>query len=76
MKRVIHIKEMTGARGGKFWVLTLDCGHLVTRPQPQVSYADMVRVRAWKRFTAPHRARCYVCSPEEIRSAPKERSAT
>jgi len=56
---VEHIEERTGSRGGRYWLLTLSCGHIVTR--------DIPRFRIWKALdgqmppTAPHRVQCRVC---------------
>ena len=32
MCSVIYSERRKGPRGGEFWLLTLDCGHLATKP--------------------------------------------
>ena len=57
-REVVYIREGRGSRGGSFWLLTLECGHLAVRQKPNV------RLRAFQiprpRF-APKRCRCRMC---------------
>lgn len=64
MKRltVTHIDSMTGSRGGEFWVLTLECGHVATRSIPKPRPCDVFMRNAWKRFLAPTSVKCELCS--------------
>lgn len=57
---VVHIGENTGAHGGRFWVLTLACGHIATRSNPVPKNLTEMFGRRGLRF-APKRVRCYVC---------------
>lgn len=64
-RAVTLIGEQTGPRGGKVWILTLECGHLAARAQPNTGPERTVRrmVQRLSRFTAPHKMRCWICKP-------------
>ena len=63
MKReVVHIKWLTGSQGGQFWVLTLECGPITTRPKHRPRPSDIALFNAYKRYTAPHHVKCWSCS--------------
>lgn len=73
-RRVVHISEGAGPRGGASWVLLLECGHRAFRPRRVPGPEDAAsilspviqmhgrRVRR-PRFTAPKKARCLWCDP-------------
>jgi len=58
---VTHIAEYEGPKKGRFWILTLACGHKVARPIPPIRRDSIVVRRAWKRQRAPERVRCHYC---------------
>jgi hypothetical protein len=60
---VVHIADNTGPRGGRYWTLTLECGHHAFRPVPVIAPDKMAAVFGRVR-TAPHRVRCYFCPGE------------
>lgn len=74
-RNVVHIDEQTGSRGGKCWVLTLDCGHTAFRAQPNPTPEQLIarmmpplidvatKLRPF-RMTAPYRVRCLHCPTE------------
>jgi hypothetical protein len=60
---VEHIEHCVGERGGEYWMLTLDCGHIVPRTIPKFSFLRMTPRRA------PERLRCILCPDEETNDA-------
>jgi hypothetical protein len=61
LTQVVHIQEVTGARGGKAWLLTLACGHVEARKQPPIHPGQRVLRNHWKAQRAPDRVRCWLC---------------
>lgn len=59
MKQVEYIGQSNGPRGGRLWVLLLECGHIVHRPGP-TGYISGDWVRK-KPKPAPKRVRCAFC---------------
>lgn len=57
-RQVVHIKHDKGRNGGEYWVLTLSCDHVATRPIPQFK---IWRLFHWESCTAPERVRCLFC---------------
>jgi len=63
-REVIYIVEDSGNRGGKTWILILDCGHIAFRPKRTGSRLSEAR-RFWSspnRGLAPKRCRCNSCA--------------
>jgi len=57
---VVRIEDRAAnARGSRYWVLSLACGHIAVRRQSQLKMAH-VRVGF-----APRRVRCYTCGGRE-----------
>lgn len=66
-RSVQHISERVGPRGGEYWALTLECGHLEFRNKPRsrgpmlpamVAMGKRYRIRSG---SAPYRVRCLTC---------------
>lgn len=66
-RTVSNIGETTGARGGKAWSLTLECGHIAIRHQAPTTFR---RAMAGKPTPfAPRRVRCWMCGAKERHAA-------
>lgn len=61
-RQVTHIELTTGARGGKVWFLTLECGHhkAVRMPVFRIEKGNWV---AQADREAPTKCRCLICKP-------------
>jgi hypothetical protein len=59
-RTVTYIDEQESTRGGRSWVLTLECGHHAFRPIPRIAPDTMVVIYG-KLVTAPKRVRCLWC---------------
>ncbi len=74
-RTVVYIEESEGPKGGRYWTLTLDCGHHAFRPIPRLNIAAAIspivlmtkhRRRPPLVRTAPQRVRCIFCESEEV----------
>lgn len=61
---VTHIKDCTGPHGGRYWFLTLSCGHFKAVRMPHYRLAQAI-TRPIK--FAPKRCQCLICSPASER---------
>lgn len=57
MKKVIYIEDHVGPRGGEYWLLTLECGHIKYKYKPRFRIGFFCRGP----ITAPHSVRCWHC---------------
>lgn len=55
-RAVEHIADNVGPRGGEYWTLTLECGHLTFCPVPRFNLS-YPKIRS-----APRRMRCRFCT--------------
>lgn len=60
MREVVYIFERVGTRGGKYWLLVLECGHPVARSQ-QTTDTPSALLRPLSEKLAPRRAQCHHC---------------
>ena len=61
-RRVALIEDCVGSRGGAFWVLTLECGHVVTRTRLNYMRRPLRALSMpFEYGFAPKRVRCRVC---------------
>jgi hypothetical protein len=67
MKEVVHIKDSVGPHGGRYWFLTLSCGHFKAVRQPHFRGVQAI-VRPI-RF-APKSVHCIVCDLGERSRTP------
>lgn len=62
LREVVHIFDRVGPRGGAYWLLVLDCGHLVARPRHVVRHWTALTHALFepieKRF-APRSVQCH-----------------
>jgi len=67
-REVVHIEDRRGPRGGPYWLLTLSCGHIVTRRAPN---PDPLRVSSTVMFLADEegvdRYLDSQCAPKKVR---------
>lgn len=61
-RQVTHIDLTTGARGGKVWFLTLECGHHKAVRMP-VFRIEKLNLVAQANREAPTKCRCLICKP-------------
>jgi len=64
-RAVTFIETVDGERGGRAWILTLECGHVAVRAQPGRG-TDPVRLLMQPRL-APKRVVCHACEDAEKR---------
>lgn len=55
-REVAHIADRVGSRGGMYWLLTLECGHITTRTKPKFKLFQT------RRLAAPYKVRCFHCT--------------
>ncbi len=67
-QKVIYILERIGSRGGPFWLLVLECGHLVSRTRRVPNYHNIVALRT--PMGAPKQVKCYHCDSGASSSDP------
>lgn len=67
-REVIHIREGVGSRGGLYWDLLLECGHLTFRSRPAFDAARFAGLCLAKdtdallaHYGAPKKCRCWHC---------------
>jgi len=57
-KGVVHIEDRTGPRGGRCWLLTLECGHAKSVHIPPFRIGRLLSHRP---PSPPQRVRCLIC---------------
>lgn len=63
-RQVIHIGHRETKRGGTLWMLTLECGHALSKYAPNPKW----RPEAFRgQVFAPKKMRCWICRAKEIR---------
>ncbi len=80
-RTVVHIEDKVGPKGGPYWRLTLECGHLAFRrrwnPTPEQFVSSLVsplvamdKMPRRRRLDAPQRLRCLHCeAPDDLPSS-------
>lgn len=63
-REVVHIRNVDTKRGGTLWILTLECGHMLSKYAPNPRW-QLAAFR--KPAFAPKKVRCWVCRAKEIR---------
>lgn len=61
VKIVTHIDRRVGDRGGEYWWLTLECGHLKAVRIPKFRPQHVMSLRRIP--LAPKKVKCLVCEP-------------
>ena len=70
LRKVVCIEDHVGPQGGEFWMLTLECGHVVARRKPRFEvWRDLWNL---SKYFAPKRCRCFTCS--KAKGPPKRAS--
>lgn len=60
-KAVVHIEHKVGPRGGPYWCLTLECGHLAFRRSETLDPQRLIARLRRPALAAPTRVRCIHC---------------
>jgi len=63
LRKVETFRSSPGARGGLFYFLTLECGHIVTR-RAQQEHDFFFGSHGFHHKPAPQKARCKICAYE------------
>lgn len=65
-KKVVFIETVEGEQGGERWRLTLECGHIESRPKINPNPANFRHLMMPpERFCAPKSVKCLTCSIRE-----------
>lgn len=71
---VIKIEDSEGRKGGRYWWLTLSCGHGTARRKPRFDPARHI-LNSTKGLFAPRRVVCLVCKIIEEKQTKGEHCA-
>lgn len=61
LRQVVYIAEREGPRGGRYWMLTLECGHLATRDIPSPKCVVRSLMQGNVPSFAPEKVKCIIC---------------
>lgn len=59
-REVVYIFEREGTRGGRYWLLVLECGHFVARSRQNTDTPSAL-FRPLAEKLAPKRVQCHSC---------------
>lgn len=63
-RKVVHIRDCPTKRGGILWMLTLACGHSLSKYAPNPRWQAM---EFRKPAFAPKKMRCWICRARDIK---------
>ncbi len=61
-RKVVDIKECAGSKGGRYWGLTLECGHYLSHARPPFRRG----VLNFKPQFAPKKKLCSICKADGV----------